>query len=255
MTIRIVVTDLDGTMLEPDGTIVPEVHEAIAGLAAAGVPLCPVTSKTAAELAPIMRRLRVASWAGFENGAGVLRAGRETQLLAAAVPLAELLRVFAAMRRETGAPVRSLSEIGDDELTLLTGLKRSELAAARTRQATLPLVVEHDWDERLRAALQGQPCLRLVRGNRFLHLQGSHSKGDVVPRLVALAPPRPGLVVACGDAPNDAELLAAADVAVIVPGHTGPNQELVCRFPTATVARYPHGRGWAAAISELGARP
>ncbi len=254
MKIRIVVTDLDGTVLEPDGTAVPDVHRALTLLEAAGIPVCPVTSKTAAELATIMTRLGMASWAGFENGAGVLGGG-ETELLPAAVPFAELLRVFATMRRNTGAPVRSLPELTDEELSLLTGLVGPALAAARAREATLPLVVESAWDQRLRTALPPYPALRLVRGNRFLHLQGSHSKGDVVLRLAALAPPGPRVVLACGDAPNDAELLAAADVAVIVPADGGPNAELVRLVPGARVAPLPHGRGWAAAVMDLVGQP
>ena len=251
MTVRVVLTDLDGTVLEPDGTMCLQARRAIADLAAAGVPVCPVTSKTVSELSAIMGRLGVAWWAGFENGAGVTCAGQGTELVPSAVPFAKLREVFAAVRRRTGAPARSLPEIGNDELTILTGLRGDELADARTRLATLPLVVEREWDAPLEAALPAEPRLRLLRGNRFLHLQGAHSKADVVPHLLALAAPGPGLVVACGDAPNDAELLASADVAVIVPGEAGPHPILRQRFPEALVAPLPHGRGWAATIREL----
>jgi mannosyl-3-phosphoglycerate phosphatase len=251
MTIRVVLTDLDGTVLEPDGTMCPEARHALADLVAAGVPVCPVTSKTVAELTVIMDRLGVTWWAGFENGAGVTCAGQGTELLPSAVPFAKLREVFAALRRRTAAPARSLPEIGDDELAILTGLHGSELAGARTRVATLPLVVEREWDTRLEAALPAEPRLRLLRGDRFLHLQGGHSKADVVARLLTLAAPEPGIVVACGDAPNDVELLARADVAVIVPGEAGPNPVLWQRFPEALVAPLPNGRGWAATIGDL----
>jgi mannosyl-3-phosphoglycerate phosphatase len=248
---RVVLTDLDGTLLEPDGKVVPEAIRALQALASAGVPVCTVTSKTAAELAPIMAHLGLATPAGFENGAGVRRFDGDLELAAAAVPLPELEAVFSELRRRTSAPVRSIMELGDDELAALTGLDAAALPAARARSATLPLVVEPSWDGALLAALPVRPCLRLIRGNRFLHLQGEHCKADVAPRLVELAGRSEGEVVGCGDAPNDAELLMLADLAVIIPGRNGANPELVRRVPAARVALQPHGRGWATVMTEL----
>jgi mannosyl-3-phosphoglycerate phosphatase len=249
--VRAVLTDLDGTLLEPDGTLATEAVAALAALAGAGVPVCPITSKTAAELAPIMARLGLTTPAGFENGAGIRRADGLTELLPAAVPLETLLAVFAALRHKSGAPARSMLELGDDELGALTGLAGVALAGARTRLASLPLVVETRWDDALRAALPDSPRLCLVRGNRFLHLQGNHGKGDAAARVLQLAGRSDGAVVACGDAPNDAELLAAADIAVIVPSRGGPNSGLVGLRADARVAPRPHGRGWAAAMMAL----
>jgi len=249
--LRAVLTDLDGTLLEPDGAVLPEARAAVQALAAAGIPVCPVTSKTASELAPIMARLGLAAPAGIENGAGVRHADGHVELLAAAVPLEALGLALDRLRRRTGAPARSILELSDAELAALTGLDAPALATARTRSATLPLVVEPSWDGTLRAALPAQPPLRLIRGNRFLHLQGNHSKADVATRLLELSGPRAGSVVACGDAPNDAELLGGADLAVIIPGAAGPDRELTRRSAGARVAPLPHGAGWAAVMCEL----
>ncbi|HUK14255.1 MAG TPA: HAD-IIB family hydrolase [Thermoanaerobaculaceae bacterium] len=251
MRIRAVLTDLDGTLLEPDGSVCAEALAAIAALAAAGVPVLPVTSKTAAELAPLLARLAIDAPAGCENGAVVRLPGGTTELLPGAVPLADLAAVLEGLRGRTAAPVRTLLELSDAEMSSLTGLDGAALALARRRQATLPLVVEPAWDDRLRAALPERPRLRLVRGNRFLHLHGDHAKDGAVPRLLAVAGARDGAVVACGDAPNDAELLARADLAVIVPGSAGPSAELRRCVPSARVAPHPHGRGWAAAMTTL----
>jgi len=249
--IRLILTDLDGTLLEPDGILVGDAAAALVALAAAEVPVCPITSKTAAELTPIMERLRLTTPAGFENGAGVRHRDGATELLPSAVLLAELLDAVDSLRRDSGAPARTLLELGDEELAALTGLGPSAVAAARVRQATLPLLVDGRWDEALRAALPAQPRLRLIRGNRFLHLQGDHTKAASASRVGELAGGANGAVVACGDAPNDAELLAAADVAVIVPGRDGPHPELLRRLPHALVAPQPHGRGWAVAVTAL----
>jgi mannosyl-3-phosphoglycerate phosphatase len=246
-----ILTDLDGTLLEPDGSACEEVRSALAELARRRLPVCPLTSKTACELRAIVRDLTLRAPASFENGAGVLRADGTVELQPGAVPVGDLVAVAERLRAATGAPLRTIFDLSDGEVTALTALQGAALAAARQREATLPLVVEAAWDETIRAALPDLPSLRVVRGNRFLHLQGNHDKAGVVPRLIELLPGGSGALVACGDSPNDAGLLARATLAVIVPGLRGPHPDLVRLFPTARVAPLPHGRGWAAAIRDI----
>jgi len=250
MRVGVVLTDLDGTLLEPDGSLLPEAREAVAGLVGRGVPICPITSKTVTELDPILRDLGLHCLAGFENGAGIRHTNGSIELSDAAVPMAELRWVLDGLRRATGHPVRSLEELSDAELAQITELSGQALVRVRQRQATLPLVVDAGLDAMLRSALPTAPQVRLVRGNRFLHLQGRHDKADVVSRVLSLLEVR-GTTVACGDAPNDIDLLSMASVRVIVPSIGGPHPTLVQRFPDAVVAPFPHGRGWAAAVTAL----
>jgi mannosyl-3-phosphoglycerate phosphatase len=249
--IRAVFTDLDGTLLEPDGSVCDEALAALMELREARVPVCPLTSKTAAELGPIMAMLGLATPAGLENGAGVLLDDGSVELHPAAVPVVELVASLARARAETGAPVRTILELSDDELSVFTGLRGGAVSAARARQATLPLVVERSWDDALSAALVPSRPLRLIRGNKFLHLQGDHDKITVLPRLIELLGGNAGVTVACGDSPNDARLLAQADVPIIVPGRDGPNSELARVVRQALVAPLPHGRGWAASLRHI----
>ncbi len=212
------------------------------------IPLLPVTSKTAAEVAWWLEELGLAGPGGFENGAGLVDVARGPRLVPHAVPLESLRSVAEDLRRATGAPLRTLEELADAELSALTALTGEALARARARLATLPLVVEERWDDVLRRA--APPPVRLVRGNRFLHLQGHHSKADLVPALLAAAAGE-GVVVACGDAPNDRELLGAGQLAIVVPSRQGPHPDLLAALPDAKVAPAPHGRGWAAALADL----
>ncbi len=251
MKIRAVLTDLDGTLLEPDGRVRPEPLAVLSRLKAAGVPVFAVTSKTAPEIADLRSILGLTTPAGFENGAGVTHADGAVELLREAVALPRLAEAAAVLRRATAAPLRTLLELSDEEVVGLTGLPPQQITQVRKRVATLPMVVDGEWDEMLRAALPVEPRLLLLRGNRFLHLQGRHEKAAVVARLLGAAGTREGVVVACGDAPNDVALLAAADVAVIVPGERGPHPELLAAHPGAVVAVVPHGRGWAEALGRL----
>ncbi len=249
--IRAVLTDLDGTLLEPDGSVRPEPLAMLARLRAAGVRVFAVTSKTAAEIAELRGLLGLDTPAGFENGAGVIFANGTVEVLDEAVPVSRLTPVAAEVRRATSAPLRTLAELSDEEVVSLTGLPPHRIAPLRQRVATLPLVVEGTWDEILRAALPEEPRVLLVRGNRFLYMQGRHEKTAVVPRLLAAYGEGEGAVVACGDAPNDAALLAAADVAVVVPGERGPHPGVLAARPSLIVAAFPHGRGWAEALGRL----
>lgn len=251
MTLRAVYSDLDGTMLEPDGSVREEVARQVARLTRLGVPVCAVTSKTAAELQLLIVRLGLGGPSGFENGAGVLLADGRISLQPSAVPLAALRSVAERLRLQTDAPLRTFEELEDGELRRLTGLSGPALAAARERYATLPLVVDEQWDDAVAAALPSEPRVRVLRGNRFLHLQGMHDKVSVLPLIERHLPPGVGTIVACGDSPNDAALLAGADVAVIVPSAAGPHPVLRAARPDAVVAPLPHGAGWAAALEDL----
>ncbi len=251
MNIGVVLTDLDGTLLEPDGTLRREARDAVSSLLLRGIAVSLLTSKTPAELGVIMADLELRGPSAFENGAGIRHAEGELELTGAAVPVSDLRQVLRYLRARTGIPVRSLEELDDAELTAITRLSGSALSRVRQRHATLPLAVDPRYDKALRRALPRVPEVRLVRGNRFLHLQGQHDKADVVPRLLELGGRHDGGVVACGDAPNDAKLLAAASIRIIVPSTAGPHPELTSRFPDAIVAPYPHGKGWAAAVNAL----
>jgi len=251
MKVRAIFTDLDGTLLEPDGSLRAEAMKEIQRLSAGGIPVCLVTSKTAEEVIGLLVRLRLTTPAGFENGAGIVLASGSVVLEEAAVTVEELRQVVVRLRERCGAPLKTIDEIEDDELASITTLPPSAIAAMRNRRATLPLVVTPEWDQPLRAALPSRPQLRLLRGNRFLHLQGNHDKTSVMSLLLSRLPPREGVVVSCGDSPNDLELLAEAEIAVIVPSATGPNPELVQKIPRACIAPLPHGLGWATAVREI----
>ncbi|HXK60389.1 MAG TPA: HAD-IIB family hydrolase [Acidobacteriota bacterium] len=252
MPISVVFTDLDGTLLDLNGQLNAEAEAALIRLRDSGIPVCPVTSKTAAELRPFLAWLGMPWPAGFENGAGVLFPDGSTQLLESAVPACVLNQIAVEIRTREQIPLRTIWELTDEELRLLTGLPLSALAAARDRQATAPLLLDERGEAALSRALPADRALTLIRGNRFLHLQGKHDKATVLDRLLSVAPvQRPGHTVACGDSPNDISMLAAADIPVIIPSARGPHPALLERFPTAAVAPYPHGKGWAAAITPL----
>ena len=123
MKLRAVLTDLDGTLLEPDGSLCPEAAATLRVLRGRGVAVLPVTSKTASEVCHLLARLDLPGPAGFENGAGTVDRLGATRLNAAALPVASLRIAAAGLRRETSAPLRTLDELSDLDLGSLDDIR------------------------------------------------------------------------------------------------------------------------------------
>lgn len=247
MRLRAVFTDLDGTLLEEDGSIGAEARAALDALHARGVPVAPVSSKTRVELAAAMGEL-LASHGAFENGAGVISPAG-VLVAPGAVTVVRLASALEEVVRR-GLPVRALAAMSDDELRRETGLDPSRLAAARAREYDVPFLAPGVDDAELRRAVASvDPALRLVRGGLFWHLSGPHDKKDAVRRILEDLP-EGGATVGLGDAAND-DFLEVVDVAVVVPRASGPDPALLGRVPAARVAPKPYGAGWSAAILEL----
>jgi mannosyl-3-phosphoglycerate phosphatase len=249
MEIAVVFTDLDSTLLEPDGRLGTEAAEAIARLSAGRIPVVPLTSKTESELRAWLDVLGTGGVGVFENGAGIVTPeGVET--LPGAVPLARLAETLSAVRRRLGQELVSLNELPEAELSARTGLAGEALRRSQTRAWDLPFLAPAGVEKALQTAFAEVPGVRLVRGGAFWHLCGNHDKGGAVPRIVALLA-RSGRTVGLGDAPNDAGFLAAVDAPIVVPGPSGPDPRLLAAVPRARVAPAPAGAGWAASIGAL----
>ena len=68
----VIFTDLDGTLLEEDGSLSPEARAALNALNLRGVRVVPLTSKTRLELDRWLENLGGERWGAFENGAGLI---------------------------------------------------------------------------------------------------------------------------------------------------------------------------------------
>ena len=68
----VVFTDLDGTLMDHVSYAVAPAKPALDALAARSIPVVPVTSKTRAELVPLMARLGLSGAAIAENGAVIM---------------------------------------------------------------------------------------------------------------------------------------------------------------------------------------
>jgi Cof subfamily protein (haloacid dehalogenase superfamily) len=228
--IRLVASDLDGTLLRPDETVSERTRAALAAARAAGITLVLVSGRPPRSLGPIAERIGVGGIGICAPGALVWDLDTGTMLdsspLAAdlAARLVETLReavpgvLFAVeleggFGREAGwsdgrAPTASEAPEAD-ALELITGPVIKLLA----RHPSLPFA---EVAERARAAI-GDNAVATWAGLRLVEISAAGvTKAFALERLCRRLGIAAGEVVAVGDMPNDLAMLAWAGTAVAV---------------------------------------
>ncbi len=255
----IVYTDLDGTLLDHDTYRFDAALPALRRLQALSIPIVPVTSKTLAELDPLLNQLQIAGPCIAENGALIatpldyfshptdaeeIRGRFQVRYLARRYDAIKTL--LASLRAGFGFVFTGFADMDDAEVARLTGLDVAAAALARQRLASEPLL----WRDSAAALaefnrqLQAHGCT-LVAGGRFHHVLGDSDKAGAIARLnrdfVAAGFSR-FTTVALGDSPNDASMLQASDIAVVVSAKDGPRLSLAAHANAFTTrARGPQG--------------
>jgi mannosyl-3-phosphoglycerate phosphatase len=257
----LVVTDLDGSLLDERDYDPAPAAESLRALEAAGVPLVLASSKTRAEMEPLAAALPGAPPLALivENGGAVLRRdGRGGPALTVlGMPHEELVRALPAIARDAGVHLAGYSSMPLEEVVRLTGLPEEEARRGLLREYDEPFLMEEPGDLAKVAAAASRRGLRLSRGGRFLHLTGATDKGRAFRVLLGLlaAEGRTFHTVGLGDAPNDLPLLEAVDEPVLVPRPDGRVHERLRRaFPGAAEAPSPGPSGWNVAVLRLLAR-
>jgi len=265
---RLVVTDLDGTLLDAETYDFAPARPALAALADRGIPLVLCSSKTRAEMEPLAAKLGLATPLVVENGGALVfpadalpvppRGARRdgTRVI---VPLGvdrrDLVTALPEVAREAGVTVRGFAAMTADEVTALTGLGPGAASRALRREWDEPFVVEGgdgtrpEHEERLGEAARRRG-LQVTRGGRFHHLTGPVDKGEGLRALLRLLPLAPlGQTVGLGDSANDLPMLEAVDRPVVMPRENGRVEPtLSAALPGAERGPAPGPAGWAAAV-------
>jgi mannosyl-3-phosphoglycerate phosphatase len=266
MTAEVIVfTDLDGTLLDHNNYGVRAALPSIDLLVRRGVPIIPVSSKTAAEIRRWVRLLTLEGPFICENGCGIVipagglsrkpdgavdRDGEWTISLGTGID--EVRRGLEELADEAGFKYRSLEQMSAEELTSLTGLAGEELDQCLAREYDEPFIIEGDHDADLIGKKAAEKGFHFTRGGRFYHLTGGCHKGDAVRILADLyreersAP----LFVGIGDSFNDLSMFQAVDMAFLVQKPDGTYDPLI----PESAARRVSGvgpRGWRAAVEEV----
>lgn len=212
---------------------------------ARGVGLILATSKTAAEVAPIREATGFADWPAIvENGAGLLEPGDT------GADAGGRYNEIRALLREMPKGFQGFGDMSAEEVAAATGLSLDAAEQARDRAFTEPGLWTGDPEGLKRFEQEiANAGLLMRRGGRFLTLSFGATKADQMALLTARYAPR--VTLALGDAPNDIEMLEAADFGVIIANdHSVPLPPL----PGETAGRIirtalPGPEGWADAVS------
>jgi mannosyl-3-phosphoglycerate phosphatase len=253
----LIFTDLDGTLLEADSYSFAPAGSALERVSRLGIPLIPTTSKTLAEVAALSERLANPHPCIVENGGAICvpegypdLAGesqrREGYRVYCQAPTYDRLRgLLLDLRRSGGFRFCGFGDMTDAQVAAGTGLSLAEAARARDRLCSEPLIWQDDDESlvRFRTRLRCEGLV-LTRGGRYWHVTGPWDKAGALVRLRDIYQGRERqdrpVTLALGDSPNDREMLAVADIAVVIRGKDGAAMNL----EGARVSDFPGPEGW-----------
>ncbi len=248
----LVATDLDGCLLDEESYSWRLARPALDELRRRQALLALASSKTQAEMEPLARELGFEAALIVENGGALVTpeglapdAGR-ARVLELGVPRRTLVEALASLAAEAGVRLRGFASMDADEVARLTGLDAGAAERALRRDYDEPFLLEDESRAPDVTAAAERRGLVVTRGGRFFHLSGRTDKGRALRALVELlrADGRHLVTLAVGDAPNDLEMLQAADHAIVVPRRSGPDPVLLAGLERPLLAPEPGPSGW-----------
>lgn len=263
----VIFTDLDGTLLDRRTYRAGPAAALVRRLGRHGIPVVFCSAKTWAEQQPLRRRLGVEAQPFIvENGSAVIAPAASGLATAGWMPCphdsaarmkvlgltrGQLLARLARVRRATGEALRGYGQMSIGEIAAVTGLSRAAAARARNRDFSETIVDQLDarrW-RRINAALMAEG-LRCRHGGRFHTVTGAGADKGRAARLLArryrASHGRTVATIALGDSANDADMLAAVDIAWLVARPDGTHAQLPVPALRRTNAAGPSG--WIEAI-------
>ena len=236
--IRLVATDLDGTLLDPSGRVTARTRAALDAARGAGIVVVPVTARQPIGLRAIAEQAGFAGWALCGNGAYGVHLGTHEQLFAADIAAAVQQRIarelaeripdllFASVREAGEVFVAqdgysALAALGDHKRDPATmgGVPLTDVLAA----PSLKLVIRHRTIApiELFAVLQTLDqtgFAATLSGAPFVEVMAEGvTKATGLARLCAELGVDRADVLAFGDALNDVEMLRWAGHGVAMP--------------------------------------
>jgi mannosyl-3-phosphoglycerate phosphatase len=225
MTRLLVISDLDGTLLDHYSYDFAPACPALKKLAALQIPLVLNSSKTFPEMLQIRRQLNNTAPFVVENGAALFiparQGGKEIfECVIFGLTRRDILAALHDVESRHDYRYQAFSRMTVAQLVESTGLAADQAQFALSRQYTEPLLW-HDTDANLAefSRLMNGMGIQVIRGGRFVHLGGSADKASCMRWLreyYGKHSTRTPKFIALGDSENDVPMLMEADYAIQV---------------------------------------
>lgn len=264
----IILTDLDGTLLDHYSYSFAPAKGVLDYLASQHVPVIANTSKTFAELIHIRKELSNQSPFVVENGAAIYLPQREFpecpegcsdegpywryQFSRPREYWLDLIHQLKPRYHSLFTPFHAMS---DEQLAQITGLSEEAAHRAAQRQFGEPLLWHGNREDK-EDFIQAIEELggHVLQGGRFMHIGDKADKGQAMQwlkeRYQQTHPEQSIETIALGDSHNDIDMLELADYAVQVTSPVHPLPEL--KRTQNLITTKAHGpEGWAQALIQL----
>ncbi len=259
----IVITDLDGTLLDQRTYDYHASLPAIQRLRSLAIPLILCSSKTYGEILPLWEELELNAPFIVENGGAIYfleqtfpfpvkeaKTKGQFKILGLGAEISILRNALQEAARRNGVRLTSFGAMTLEEIAKLTGLSKSESARAAQREYDEPFVVEGGNPEALKNSLSAKG-FTMVKGDRFYHLTAGTNKGRAAVKLLELfRRSNPAAVsVGLGNSANDSDFLDQVDRPIVIRNPDGNwDAEVMKRIPTIQRSHGMGPQGWREAI-------
>jgi mannosyl-3-phosphoglycerate phosphatase len=260
----IVFTDLDGTLLDGKTYSWEAARPALEQLRCRGIPCMLVTSKTRAEVEFWRTLMENSDPFIVENGAAVFIpkgyfpfeipaaiSRGNLEVLEWGTPYGVLIAALEETSRSARCRVLGFHQMTAQAVSVACGMPLDQAVLAKQREYDEPfLIVEPARADALLSELEARG-LHWTEGGRFHHVCGANNKALAAKTVTRWFGQLHEHVttIGLGDALNDAALLEAVDVPIVVRSRF--SSALADRIPHAVLTEDPGPRGWNEAILRL----
>lgn len=266
----LVFTDLDGTLLDYHTYSKEAAMTGLHMLEDLDIPLIIVSSKTRAEIQPILDIPCMTNVFIVENGSAIFfkqdlvrkhqKAGSSIDGYQAVIlgeQYEHILEALKKARQECSVRIRGFSDMSISEVVEITGLDSESAFRAKQREFSEPFLFEDDpaMLPTFIKNLEGRG-LTCIQGGRFLHALGRCDKGQALRKVLNLYshdhPQTTWETIALGDSANDISLLAAANIAVVIKRHDGTYMDYPSHHRQRVIKPVGIGpAGWTEAVMQV----
>jgi len=240
----VVISDLDGTLLNHDTYTVNGALDAIEILKINKIPIIFNTSKTYAETLIIRNQLGISDPFIIENGSCIYMPVKQFTKPSSsaylrddywAIEMGKSCKYIQDILTSISTPSSSytrLSQCTVDQAIELTCLTHDTASLAINREYSEPVIWHSDESHLADFKIQLQQYdLTTLAGGRFLHVLGGCDKGRATKKLIELYNKSLKTII-LGDSENDADMLSIADISIIV---NSPSNNKLLKIITPTI--------------------